>query len=137
MPVKNLIITQGDTFEWLIPVNDVNGNPLDMSGYTGGTAGARGGIYRKSSDAAPVKPFAVTILDKSGVLAAIAADLFRATDAEIAALSADNTGKRYLLVRLTATETKAVAVGGYMYKIEIEDTLGFVWKPYKGQVTVD
>lgn len=137
MPVKNLIITQGDTFEWLIPVNDVNGNPLDMSGYTGGTAGARGGIYRKSSDADPIKPFAVTILDKSGVLAAIAADLFRATDTEIAALSADNTGKRYLLVRLTATETKSVAIGGYMYKIEIEDTLGFVWKPYKGQVTVD
>lgn len=137
MPVKNQTITQGDTLELLIPINDVNGNPLDMSGYVGGTAGARGGIYKKSGDADPVKPFAVTILDKSGVLAAIAAGLFRATDDEIAALSPDNVGKRYLLVRLTAAETKALAIGGYMYKIEIEDTLGFVWKPYKGPVTVE
>lgn len=137
MPIKNLTITQGDTFEWLIPINDVNGVPLDMSGYIGGTAGARGGIYKKSSDPAPVKSFAVTIVNKTGVLAAIAADLFRATTAEIAALSADNTGKRYLLVRLTAADTKAIAVGGYVYKIEIEDTLAFVFKPYKGNVTID
>lgn len=137
MPYKKLTITRGDTFEWLIPVSDVNGAPLDMTAYVGGTAGARGGIYRKSSDPLPLKAFSVQILNKTGILAAIAADLYRATAAEIAALTADNTGKRYLLVRLTAADTTALEVGGYVYKIEIENTTAFVFKPFKGDVVID
>lgn len=132
----NLEIIQGSTFEWLIQINDVNDVPLDMVGYTGGTAGARGMVRRAYSDAAATKSFTINILNKTGVLAAVAAKTLHLTTSQIAALQADTVGSCYLKVRLTSTETAALAKGTYVYDIEIEDTTGFSFKPYSGEITV-
>lgn len=136
MATKNITIVQGSTFEFLGLVNDVNGAPLDMTGFTGGTAGARGMYRKKYTDAAALETFTITILNKTGVLAAIAAGTCHLTTAEIAALKADTYGKCYLLIRLTATETAALVRATGVYDIEVEDTTGFVFKPFAGTVTV-
>lgn len=137
MATRNLEITNGSTFELLALINDVNGTPLNMTGYTGGTAGARSKIRKKASDVAASATFTVSILNKTGVLAAIAAGQCHITTAEIAALKADSVGKCYVLLRLTATDTAALAKGCYqIWDLEIEDTSGFVFKPFTGSVTV-
>jgi len=132
----DLEIVQGSTFEWLILVKDVNDAPLNMVGYTGGTAGARGMIRRAYSDAAATKSFTITILNKTGVVAAVAAKTLHLTTTQIAALELDAVGSCYLKVWLTATETAALAKGIYVYDIEVEDTTGFSFKPYSGEITV-
>lgn len=136
MATKDIKITQGSTFEWWMLIKDVNGTPLDMAGFTGGTAGARGKIRKKYSDAAALASFTITILNKTGMLAAITAGTAHLTTAEISALQPDTSGKCYLLVRLTATETAALAKTTAVYDIEVEDSTGFVFKPYTGTVTV-
>lgn len=137
MPVRNLTINRGDTFEWLIPLSDVAGAPLDMTGFTGGTAGTWGKIYKNPGDAVAVKSFTISVLNKTGVLAAIAAGLFRPlTAAQIAALPDDTAGKCFLLVRLTDTDTAALPVGGYVYEIKTKDTHAFAFTPYKGPLTI-
>lgn len=125
-------ITQGSTFELLALIKDINGSPLDMTGFTGGTAGARGSVRKKYADAAALKTFAITILNKTGVLAAIAAGTCHLTIAEIGALQPDTVGKCYLLIRLTATDTAALVKGSGVYDVELEDTTGFVFKPFTG-----
>lgn len=136
MATRDISIIQGATFEWLLLVNDVNGAPLDMTGFVGGTAGGRGMIRKKYSDVAALKSFAITIINKTGVLAAITAGTCHLTTAEIAALELDTAGKCYLLIRLSATDTAALTKGAAVYDIEIEDTTGFVFKPYTGAVNV-
>lgn len=136
MTTKNIKIVQGSTFEMLALIKDVNGDPLDMTGFTGGTAGARGVYRKKYTDAAALETFTITILNKTGVEAAIAAGTCHLTTAEIAALEPDTSGKPYLLIRLTATETAALAKATGVYDIEVEDTLGFVFKPFTGTVEV-
>lgn len=136
MATKNIKITQGSTFEWWMLVNDVNGAPLDMTGFTGGTAGARGKIRKKYTDATALASFTITILNKTGLLAAIAAGTAHLTTAEIADLQPDTVGKCYLLIRLTATETAALVKATGVYDIEVEDSTGFVFKPYTGSATV-
>lgn len=136
MAILNLDISQGSTFELLLLVKDVNKDPLDMTLYSGGTAGARGMIRKKYSDTSPIETFTISILNKTGVLAAIAVSQCHITDEEIAALEPDTSGKCYLLIRLTAAETAALAKGVAYYDIEIEDTYGFVFKPITGTVTI-
>lgn len=139
MAQQDLEIRQGSTFEWLIQVNDVNDVPLDMVGYTGATAGARG-MIRATYAGAVIKSFAITILNKTGVQAAIAAKTCHLTTAQIAALQLATVGSCYLLVRLTATDTAAIPAAtqgtSYYYDIEVEDTTGFVFKPYYGVITM-
>ena len=134
--VKDIEITQGSTFEWLILIKDVNGAPLNMTTYTGGTAGSRGMVRKKHTDATPLKTFTITTLNKTGVLAAIAAGTCHLTTAEIAALEPDTAGKCYLLVRLPASDTSTLVKGSAVYDVETEDTTGFVFKPYTGAVTI-
>lgn len=136
MAILNLDISQGSTFELLLLVKDVNKDPLDMTLYSGGTAGARGMIRKKYSDTSPIETFTISILNKTGVLAAIAVSQCHITDEEIAALELDTSGKCYLLIRLTAAETAALAKGVAYYDVEIEDTYGFVFKPITGTVTI-
>ena len=129
-------ITQGSTFELLIPINDVNGAPLDMTGYTGGTAGARSKIRKAYSDAAATCSFVAAILANAGILTAISNGQCHLTTADIAALEPDASGKCYILLTLSATATAAIPKGNYVWDCEIEDTYGFVFKPYRGAVTV-
>ena len=136
MAIQNIDIVQGSTFELLLLVKDVNKNPLDMSLYVGGTAGARGMIRKKYSDTLPIETFTISILNKTGIEAAIANSTCHLSDEEIAALEPDTSGKCYLLIRLTAAETAALARGLAYYDVEIEDTFGFVFKPIYGQVTI-
>jgi len=134
--VKDIKITQGSTFEMLALINDVNGVPLDMTGFVGGTAGARG-MYRKNyTDTTPLETFNISILNKTGVTNAISVGTCHITTAEIDALQPDTAGKCYLLIRLTAVETAALAKGTGVYDIEVEDVTGFVFKPFTGAVTV-
>ena len=132
----DLTVIQGSSFEWLIKVLDVNGSPLNMTGYTGGTAGARGQIRKKYEDVSPTKSFTITILNKTGINSAITAGNCHLTTQEIADLEPDSAGKCYLLVRLPASDTTSLIKGNYFYDIEVEDTTGFVFKPYFGQVSV-
>lgn len=132
----NHTVKQGDSFEWLILILDVNSSPLDMTSYTGTTAGARGMIRKKYSDALPTETFTISRLNKTGILSAISNSLCHLTTAEIAALQTDASGKCYLLVTLAATETAGMLKGTYYYDIEIEDTKGFVFTPYTGTFTI-
>lgn len=137
MAILNLDISQGSTFELLLLIKDVNKDPLDMTLYTGGTAGARGMIRKKYSDTLPIETFTISILNKTGVLAAMAVSQCHITDEEIAALEPDTAGKCYLLIRLTAAETAALTKGVAYYDVEIEDTYGFIFKPIQGTVTIE
>ena len=137
MAQLDIEITQGSSFEWLMLINDVNGEPLDMVDYDNVVAGnVRGQIRKKYTDAVATETFHISILNKTGVLAAIAASTVHLTTAEIAALEPDTSGSCYLLCLLSATETAAVAKGTYVYDIEIEDTLQYVFKPFYGTATV-
>lgn len=133
----NFTIKQGDTFEWLFLVNDINGTPLDMSGFTGETAGVRGMLRKYYTDTTPKATFDTFILNKTGIEAAIAAGTCHLTTAEIAALKADVNGSCYALARMDADVTAGLAKGAYVYDIEIEDTTGFVFTPYVGSFTVN
>lgn len=134
--VLDIEVIQGSTFEWLMLINDVDDVPLDMASFTGGTAGARGKIRKYYTSVTSTEDFTITVLNKTGVLAAIAAGTCHITVAEIAALKLDAVGSCYLLVRLTAVETAAVTKGNYVYDIEVEDLTGFVFKPYMGACEV-
>lgn len=136
MEQQDLEVTQGSTFEWLMLINDINGSPLDMNSYTGGTAGARGKIRKKYTDLAATASFTCSILNNTGVSAALTSGTLHLTTAEIAALKADTYGKCYVLATLPATTTAGIAKGTYVYDIEIEDGTGFVFKPYAGTVIV-
>lgn len=134
--IKDIEITQGSTFEWLILVNDVNGVPLDMAGYAGVTAGVRGSIRKRYTDPTPLKSFAISILNNTGVLAAIAMGKCHLTTEQTAALVPDSSGSCYLLVILSAADTAALPKGDSVYDIEIEDTYGYVFKPFSGSCAV-
>ena len=130
-------ITQGSTFELLIPILDENGAPLDMSGYTGGTAGVRAMIRKRTADAAPSATFDCSILNKTGIQNKIAISEFHCSSSDLSSLYDDSFGSCYLLLRLTATVTAALPVGKYkIWDVEIEDTYGFVFKPETGIVIV-
>lgn len=133
--VKDIEILQGTTFDWLMLAETVDKTPLDMTGFTGGTAGARG-MIRKSKAAAATASFVISILNKTGVIAAKAAGTCDITAAEIAALEPDTSGKCYLLITLTATATAAITAGTYKYDIEMEAPTGRVHKPYMGAFVV-
>lgn len=130
---RDLEMEQGSTFEWLILVRGIGGVPLDMTNYIGGTAGVRGHIRRKYSDADYLKVFSISVLDATGVAAAVAGGMLHITSGDVAALEPDASGKCYLLVRLDAADT-AELPSKSVYDIEIEDTYGYVFKPYRGSV---
>lgn len=134
--IFNIEIEQGSTFEWLALICDINGVPLDMGGYTGGTAGARGIIKKSYLYTTALALFTITIIDSAEVLAAVVAGQLHISSAVEAALEPLTVGKCYLLIRLDAAVTAALPVGSGVYDIEIEDTTGFVFKPYKGKVKV-
>lgn len=136
MPVQDITIVQGSTFEWLILVLDVDDNPLDMVTYTGGTAGVRGSIRKKSSDLLPLVNFTIQILNNTGVLAAKAAGRCHLTAAQTAALEPDASGSCYALILLEAADSSAISIGTKLYDIEIEDPTGYVFQPYSGSVFV-
>jgi hypothetical protein len=128
-------IEQGSTFEWLILVRGINGAPLDMTNYVGGTAGARGHIRKTYSDLNPMAIFSISTLNKTGVLQAISNGILHLDQPSIDALVSDGAGKCYLLVRLSASDTAGISTKG-VYDIEIEDTYGYVFKPYRGAVGI-
>lgn len=136
MAIKNLKIKKGSSFEFVALINDVNGAPLDMTTYNGGTAGARGKIRKNESATSALVSFTIAILNKTGILAAIAAGQCHLTTAEIAALLPDTSGKCYIHVKLTSTETAALVGKSAIYDIEIEDvsTPAFVFPAYEGMV---
>lgn len=134
--VEDLTIDQGSTFEWLILMRDVNRQPLDMSAYFGGTAGARGHIRKSVSDDTVMASFDCHILDRTGVVDAMSNGLLHIEQATVDALLSDDNGKCYLLVRLDAADTAAISANG-VYDIEVEDTFGYVGKPYRGSVTLN
>jgi hypothetical protein len=134
--IQDIEIIQGSTFEWLILVKDVNGLPLNMTTYTGGTAGVRGKIRKKTSSADVITSFTVSILNNTGVLAAMTAGRCHLTTAQIAALQTDAVGKCYALLILEAATTDTIGKGPYVYDVEIEDTTGFVFMPFSGAVTM-
>lgn len=136
MATQNLVISQGSTFELLLLVRDVDKDPLDMTFYIDGTAGARGMIRKRYSDTSPIETFTISILNKTGILEAIAISQCHISEEDIEVLEPDTSGKCYLLIRLTATETAALAKGIAYYDIEVEDTFGFVFKPLVGSVTI-
>lgn len=136
MAILNLDIIQGSTFELLLLVKDVNDDPLDMTMYTGGTAGARGMIRKSFSDTLPIETFNISIMNKTDILNAIAISQCHITDEEIATLEPDTSGKCYLLIRLSASETAALNKGRAYYDVEVEDTFGFVFKPISGTVNI-
>lgn len=136
MSIKDIEIKQGKTFEWLILALDVNGAPLNMAGFTGGTAGSRGMIRKRYSDTTPVATFDMVVLNKSGVLDAVASGACHLTTAQIAALEENSAGVCYILVTLAAAATAVIPQGEYVYDIETEDTTGFVDENYRGQVVV-
>jgi hypothetical protein len=129
-------VRQGKTFGWLILVTDINGAPLDMTSFAGGSAGVRGGVKRFFSDANYTKAFTLSILNKTGVLAAIASGLYKLDTVGVTTLVADSVGKVYVLVTLTATETAAIPKGRYVYEIEAQDSLGFVLPVFDGEFYV-
>lgn len=137
MPAEQLDIDieQGSTFEWLILVRGIGGNPLDMTNYVGGTAGARGHIRKTYSDPNPMAVFSISTLNNTGVLDAITNGLLHLDQSSIDALVSDSAGKCYLLVRLDAAATAGIASKG-VYDIEVEDTYGYVFKPYRGTVGI-
>lgn len=136
MAIKDIKIKKGSSFEFLALINDQNGAPLDMTGYTGGTAGARGKIRKNESATAALVSFTIVILNKTGVVAAVAAGQCHATTEEIAALKADTFGKCYILATITSTDTAALVGKTAIYDIEIEDksTPAFVFPAYEGTV---
>lgn len=109
----DLEIIQGDTFRWIIMVQDSTGAALDLTGYT-----VRGQIRKAYTDVSPTETFNVTI-DPDQVT---------------------NMGKVTLL--LNPAETAAINKGSYKYDVELEaDTDGVqnnseVHKLYRGSVTV-
>jgi hypothetical protein len=132
--LQDIEIIQGSTFEWLLYITDVNGDSLDMSGYTGGTAGVRGAIRAKYGDVSPylnLTPLLV-VANKTGVIATG----IHLSDLEIAELKLVAEGSCYIVLELTAAQTAAMAKGKYVYDIEIEDLTGFVFKPVMGSVQV-
>lgn len=129
-------IYQGDTFEWLILIEDVNGLPLDMSGYVGGTAGPRGMIRKNPKAADVLAEFDIYTLTGSGVLTAISNSQYHADADTIASLEDDSVGSCYLLIRLNADVTATLPAKRLAYDIELEDTYGYVFKPYVGSFTV-
>lgn len=132
---QDLSMEQGTTFEWLVLINDVNGVPLNMSGYVGGTAGARGMIRKRYSDTTILKSFTISILNSTGVNTAITAGQVHLATADVAALQPLASGSCYLLIRLVAADTAALPTT-CVYDIEIEDTTGYVFKPYRGNISV-
>lgn len=136
MSVKDIKIKRGSSFEWLMLINDQNGTPLDMTTYTGGTAGVRGKVRKNESSPAALATFTTTILNKTGVLAAIAAGNCHLTTAEIAALKADTFGKCYALATLASTSTAGITGTSAIYDIEVEDvsTPPFVFPAFEGMV---
>lgn len=138
---KAITVVQGSTYEDLYLVNDVNGDPLDMAPYTDvgtktSTSGARGMIRKKYTDAAATASFTMSILNNTGVLAAISAGTLHLTDTAIAALEPDTSGKCYVHAAITAATTKTIAKGTYVYDHEIEDLTGYVFKPFSGSCVV-
>lgn len=137
MAQLDIEITCGSSFEWLTLINDVNGVPLDMADYIGATAGARGMIRKKYADTIATETFTISKLNNTGILAAIQNSTCHLTDAQVAALEPDSSGSCYLLILLSASETSAIPKGTYVYDIEIEDTYGYVFKPYSGTCSVN
>lgn len=129
-------IYQGDTFEWLVLIEGIDGLPLDMSGYTGATAGARGMIRKNPKAVDVLATFDIFTLNGSGVLTAISTSQYHADAATIASLEDDAVGSCYLLIRLDADVTAALPAKRLTYDIELEDTYGYVFKPYAGSFTV-
>jgi hypothetical protein len=135
MEIKDLEVDQGCTFEWLILVQDINGNPLDMTNYTGGTAGVRCAIKKRATDPLSVVPISLSILNNTGLIAAKNSGRCHLTTAEFAALEPDLSGKCYVLMVIEATNTANKPTGAFLYDMEIEDNTGYVFKPYRGTFT--
>jgi hypothetical protein len=132
--LQDIEIIQGSTFEWLLYITDVNGDSLDMSGYTGGTAGVRGAVRVKYTDGSPylnLTPL-LSVHNRSGVVSSG----IHLSDLEVADLKPNTEGACYIILKLTASQAAAMAKGKYVYDIEIEDTTGFVFKPVMGSIQV-
>jgi len=136
MATHHLRIEQGSTFEWLILVTTRDNVPLDMSGYVGGTAGARGMIRSTYEAPSELVSFDISILNKSGILGMINTGKCHLPTTVIDSLKDDLDGSCYLLVRLEASDTSSLPKGNAVYDLEIEDTFGYVIKPYKGTVVI-
>lgn len=138
MAALDIEINQGTTFSWLILVKDINGDPLDMSGFTGADGGnVRGMIRRRYSDLTATATFDCTILDDAGVIDAISNGMCRLTTAEITALlPAATYGSCYALIYMAPADTAAIPAGSYFYDVEIEDNTGWVDRQYEGSATV-
>jgi len=129
-------IYQGDTFEWLILVQDIEGNPLDMSSYVGGTAGARGMIRKSPKDNSALAAFDIYVLTGPEVVAAISEGKYRTDAQTIASLEPFSSGRCYLLVRLDSDITSALPAKRLCFDIEVEDTSRYVFKPCVGFIMV-
>lgn len=135
MEIKDLEVDQGCTFEWLILVQDIDGNPLDMTLYNSGTAGARCAIKKRASETVSAVAVNLSILNKTGILAAKDNGRCHLTISELAALLPDASGKCYILVGIEASETANRPTSTYHYDMDIEDLTGYVFKPYRGTFT--
>jgi hypothetical protein len=132
---QDLEITQGSTFEWVFKALDINRLPLDMSGYVS-PAGVTGMIRKKYTDAVATESFNIAVKTGPELAAMVTAKTLHLTTTEVASLEPVGSGSCYVVVTLTAIETAAIVKGTYVYDIEIKDTLGFVFKPYSGNVIV-
>jgi hypothetical protein len=109
----DLEMIQGDTFRWIIMVQDSAGAPLNLTSYT-----VRGMIRKAYTDLTPTESFNVAKATQTG------ADI----------------GK--VVLTLTAAETAAIDKGSYKYDVELEaDTDGTennadAYKLYRGSVTM-
>lgn len=138
MSNQDLTIKQGTSFEWVILVTDVNDYPLNMVDYVGGTAGAKGHIKKNFSDRTPIAEFDVTITDSTSLEVLVANKELHLTIAQLSSLqNVLSFGKCYLLVRLSSSVSSSLDRGAYVYDIDVEDTLGFVFKPFSGILNID
>ena len=99
-------VEQGSTFQWEIYLLDTDG--VTPLDLTGCTV--RSQLRKSYSDTNPTLSFTCTINP------------------------VPTTGR--VIISATATQTAAVPKGKYVYDVEVEDTVGKVFKPYKGCMCV-